>query len=59
MQPDNVAGFADKVIWMSEHPEELREFSKNSLALAKARFDRDFLAKKLEAVLLSTVDGHQ
>lgn len=59
VQPDNVAGFADKVIWMSEHPEELREFSKNSRALAKARFDRDFLAKKLEAVLLSAVDGHQ
>jgi len=58
VQPDDVTQFADKVIWMSEHPEELSEFSKNSRALAKARFDRDILAKKLEAVLLSAVSEY-
>jgi glycosyltransferase involved in cell wall biosynthesis len=56
VQPDDVAAFADKVIWMSQHPEELQEFSKNSRALAKARFDRDILAKQLEVILERAVE---
>lgn len=59
VEPDNPIDFADRVTWMADHPDELAEFSKNSRALAHARFGRGALAHKLEAVLLSAVDGHQ
>tara|TARA_B110001469_G_C9648137_1_gene328979 strand:- start:263 stop:1489 length:1227 start_codon:yes stop_codon:yes gene_type:complete len=58
VQPDDPMDFADKVIGMFESPGELIEFSKNSRALAKSRFDRDLLAKKLEQVLTSAVSEY-
>jgi glycosyltransferase involved in cell wall biosynthesis len=62
VQPDNPADFADKVIWMRDHPGELENFQHNARQLAAERFSRDVLAKRLEAILIRTVtfsSGHK
>ncbi|MBJ6128540.1 glycosyltransferase family 4 protein [Microvirga splendida] len=54
IKPDDPIDFADKVIWMRDHPDALREFGKNARRIAEERFSRDVLARQLECVLLST-----
>lgn len=58
--PDDPVDFADKAIWMRDHPDELNVFSRNSRRIAEEQFSRDILATRLEAVLrkaaLTTLD---
>jgi glycosyltransferase involved in cell wall biosynthesis len=51
VQPDNPVDFADKVVWMRDHPEELKNFRLNARRIAEERFSRDVLANRLEVVL--------
>jgi glycosyltransferase involved in cell wall biosynthesis len=55
VQPDNPVDFADKAIWMRDHPTELEKFGRNARQIAEERFSRDVLARRLEAVLKQTV----
>lgn len=50
VRPDDPADFADKAIWMRDHPAELIAFSRNARRLAENQFSRDVLAKRLEDV---------
>jgi glycosyltransferase involved in cell wall biosynthesis len=55
VEPDNVTDFAEKVLWMYDHPNELNKFCYNSRQLAEKKFSRDILAKRLEAILKQAV----
>lgn len=55
VNPDDPADFADKVIFMRDHPEQLKDFSLHARFLAEKVFDRDVLAKQLENVLEKAV----
>ena len=44
--------FADKVLWMRDHPEELARFRTNARRLAEDKFSREILANRLETILL-------
>jgi len=55
VNPDDPVDFADKVIFMRDHPERLKEFGLRARALAEQVFDRDVLAKQLERVLEKAV----
>lgn len=54
-EPDNPIDFADKVLYLRDHPDECREFATNSRRLAEEVFSRDLLAKKLLKVLNEAV----
>lgn len=43
--PDDPAAFADVVVWMRDHPEELREMGRRARALAEARFSREDIGR--------------
>lgn len=49
--PDNPAAFADAVVWMRDHPDELREMGRRSRILAERDFDRNILADRFTKVL--------
>jgi glycosyltransferase involved in cell wall biosynthesis len=51
VEPDNPIDFADKVMWMRDHPRELECFRQNARRLAEEHFSRDILAARLEAAL--------
>lgn len=51
VMPDDPADFADKAIWMRDHPRELEVFSRNARRIAEEQFSRDILARRLETVL--------
>jgi glycosyltransferase involved in cell wall biosynthesis len=51
VQPDDPIDFANKAMWLRDHPDELKKFAVNARRLAKERFCRDMLARRLEAVL--------
>jgi glycosyltransferase involved in cell wall biosynthesis len=55
VMPDDPVDFADKVIWMRDHPRELDVFRNNSRRVAEEQFSRDILARRLEAVLRQAV----
>jgi glycosyltransferase involved in cell wall biosynthesis len=55
VQPDDPIDFADKVIWMRDHPDEMQIFSRNARTLAEESFSRDVLARRLEIVLKQSV----
>jgi glycosyltransferase involved in cell wall biosynthesis len=54
VKPDDPADFADKVLWMRDHPDELARFRDNARRLAEDKFSRDMLAKHVEAILMRT-----
>lgn len=56
VRPDDPVDFADKVVWLRDHPNEVAEFGRNGRKVAEQRFSRDVLAKQLEAVLLNAVE---
>ncbi|RDI59313.1 glycosyltransferase family 4 protein [Microvirga subterranea] len=49
--PDDPVDFADKAIWLRDHPQELKVFSVNARRVAEEQFSRDVLARRLETVL--------
>ncbi len=55
VMPDDPVDFADKVIWMRDHPRELDVFRNNARRVAEEQFSRDILARRLEAVLRQAV----
>lgn len=54
VRPDDPADFADKAIWLRDHPQELKVFSVNARRIAEEQFSRDVLARHLEGVLRQT-----
>lgn len=58
VRPDDAFDFADKVLWMRDHPEALLEFGSRARALAVTHFARETLAAELEKVLKDAV-GHK
>lgn len=46
VEPENPDDFAEKVRWMMEHPEALKEMGKNGFLFAKANMHRTVLAEK-------------
>jgi glycosyltransferase involved in cell wall biosynthesis len=55
VKPDDPVDFAEKAIWMRDHPEELEIFSHNARRVAEEQFSRDVLARRLESVLRQAV----
>jgi glycosyltransferase involved in cell wall biosynthesis len=55
VMPDDPADFADRVIWMRDHPRELDVFRNNARRVAEEQFSRDILARRLEAVFRQAV----
>jgi glycosyltransferase involved in cell wall biosynthesis len=53
VHPDDPADFADKAMWLRDHPEAIEGFRIKARRIAEERFSRDVLAKRLEAVLVS------
>lgn len=51
VRPDEPEDFADKAIWLRDHPERLREMARNSHRLAREMFARDLLADRLCGVI--------
>jgi glycosyltransferase involved in cell wall biosynthesis len=51
VRPDDPVDFANKAVWMRDHPDDLAVFGRNGRRLAEEQFSRDVLAKRLEAVL--------
>lgn len=52
VRPDDPVDFADKAIWLRDHPQELKVFSVNARKVAEEQFSRDVLARRLETVLM-------
>ncbi len=59
VEPDNAVDFADKAIWLRDHPDEVAEFHLNARCLAEKKFARDVLARQLESVLERAVEPIQ
>ncbi|WP_210485797.1 glycosyltransferase family 4 protein [Microvirga antarctica] len=51
VEPDNAVDFADKCVWLRDHPDQIEEFRLNARRLAEKKFARDVLARQLESVL--------
>ena len=49
--PHDPAAFADAVVWMRDHPDELREMKRRARRLAERDFDRNRLADGFVQVL--------
>ncbi len=49
--PDDPRAFADAVVWMRDHPAELREMGRRSRALAEREFSREILGDQFVATL--------
>jgi glycosyltransferase involved in cell wall biosynthesis len=52
VEPDNARDFADKAIFLADHPEFRASYGKNARRLAEERFARDKLARELESILV-------
>ena len=59
VEPDNAVDFADKAIWLRDHPDEVADFRLNARCLAEKKFARDVLAHQLESVLERAVEPIQ
>jgi len=55
VEPDNPKDFADKVIFMRNNHELLKDFGLRSRNLAEKTFDRDLLAQQLEKVFKDVI----
>lgn len=55
VKADDPMDFADKLIWLRDHPEERKAYSRRARQLAEERFDRDKLSKEFERVLQMAV----
>lgn len=51
VRPDDPEDFADKAVWLRDHPERCSEFGRNSLRLGRELFARDKLAEELSGRL--------
>src|SRR5690606_12490298 len=56
--PDDPAAFADKVLWLRDHPEQLREMGARARSLAESQFSRDRLGAKFVRVLEGVHAAH-
>jgi len=55
VEPDNPIDFADKIIFLRDHPELCAEYGQNARRLAEEQFARQKLASQLERVLLNAL----
>jgi glycosyltransferase involved in cell wall biosynthesis len=53
VEPDNPTNFADKVIFLRDHPELCEEYGRNARCLAERQFARQKLVAQTEQVLLN------
>jgi glycosyltransferase involved in cell wall biosynthesis len=51
VRPDDAVDFADRAVWLRDHPDELKIYQVNARRLAETRFSREVLAGQLESVL--------
>ena len=49
--PDDPVAFADAVVWMRDHPEELGEMGKRARGLAETRFSRELMGAEFVKTL--------
>lgn len=59
VDPTNPISLADKAEYLSTHPDFLAECRINARTVAETRFDRDVLARKLDAVLRAAAGVHE
>src|SRR5690606_7954788 len=57
LNPNNPKELAEKLIWMKDHPEEVRQMGEEGLKVAKSEFNKDFLAQKMLNILLRVHDS--
>jgi glycosyltransferase involved in cell wall biosynthesis len=55
VEPDNPTNFADKVIFLHDHPELCEEYGRNARCLAERQFARQKLVAQTEQVLLNAL----
>lgn len=58
VEPDNPIDFADKAMWMRDHPDRLERFRQNARRVAEEQFSREVLADRLEMTLRQAVMQH-
>ena len=51
VRPDDPRAFADAVLWMGDHPDELKEMGRRGRKLAESEFSRDRLAGEFTRTL--------
>ena len=51
VRPDDPRAFADAVLWMRDHPEEMKEMGRRGRKLAESEFSRDRLAGEFTRTL--------
>jgi glycosyltransferase involved in cell wall biosynthesis len=57
VRPGDAGDFADKAIFLKDNPELRKEYGRNARDLAERVFDRNLLARQLEAILKKAVEG--
>lgn len=53
LDPNDPVQLADQLIWMKDNPEVITEMGKRSMEVAREKFDKDYLAKKMLNILIS------
>lgn len=56
--PDDPRAFADRVLWMKDHPQQLQEMARQARKLAESRFSRDRLGAEFVRILESAQAEH-
>ena len=51
VRPGDPADLAEKVVWLRDHPDDVRRFGENARRLAETEFSRDLLAERALGVL--------
>src|SRR5690606_11283451 len=51
LDPNDPTQLAEKLIWMKDHPEDVAEMGVKGNKVAKAFFDKDYLASKMLNIL--------
>ena len=57
--PDDPVAFADAVVWMTQHRDELRKMGRNARDLAEREFDRDRMADRFIQTLEQALAEHR
>ena len=57
VRPDDPRAFADAVLWMRDHPDELKEMGRRGRKLAESEYSRDRLAGEFTRTLESANDS--
>ena len=56
VQPENPEDLRDKILYLKNHPDLLKEFGKNGRIFVEKNFDRSKLAQKYELILSSIIN---